>query len=399
MKKKIVTLITIVLMIQTAFVPVYSSGQQFESATNKKQALRTAFIEKFSPLKNDILKLEEDDLDSIILQTKAYNFSEEQVRALVNTALSDFENPVGYEGVLSEDGEYYVYENGVTLPNRMKGITSQISNGARSDDPGDDVTSVYNSATGYYDCERLIDKSGVYWAVKSNEGYTEATAFADLPYLEDVADGDRPYMFLAANSFEQGTSLTFIGDYGVVYDPQGEEGAGWYTFVNAHQWNDEIEGYDEIDNKVYTKLPAGVTRVYLQIKVVNGESTDIVYFTCKNGNNFNQVWLDNLPVVFNGNPVQPNATNLNLYHETTLAQHSFENVNGNVNVNSGTKMTDAVFSQAYLYVWEQGTYFEWDEDVTKKAYRQAPLAYMVNKVHPTILSKWDHDSVDILFVP
>lgn len=399
MRKKIMVFAMIMLLLQSAFVQAYSSEQFSNATTNKKQVLKEEFIEKFSPLKKDILKLDEDKLNSIILQTKAYDFSEEQVRALVNTALSDFENPAGYKGVLSEDGEYYVYENGVTLPNRRKETIGQKAEVSRSDDPNDGVTSVYNSTTGYYDCVKADDKTGVYWAVKSNEGYTEATAFVDLPQLPYVAQRDRPYLFLAANSFAQGNSLTFIGDYGVVYDPQGAQGAGWYPFVNASQWSDTQRKYVSKLNTVYDKLPSSVTRVYLQIRIVNGTTTDTVYFTCKNGNNFNQIWVEELPVVFDGNPVQPNATNLNLYHETTLAQHSNANVNGNVNTNSGTRMIGGVFSQAYLYVWEEGTYFEWDETVTKKAYRQAPVANMVNKVHPTIISKWDHDSVDILFTP
>lgn len=387
------------LVLQFAFVHVYSSEQFHNTLTNKEQVLKEEFIEEFSTIKKELLKLDEEELSSIILQTKAYNFSEEQVRALVNTALSDFENPAGYKGTLSDNGEYYVYENGVTLPVRINRIAEQNNDATRSGSKERTVVNSYNPATGYYDIEKTNDKTGVYWAVESNEGYTEATAFVDLPTLYNVAIKDRPYMFLAANSFEQGNSLTFIGDYGIVYNPEGGSGAGWYVFVNAHQWDDNLGGYKVINNTIYNKLPLNVTKVYLHIKIVNGESTDTVYFTCKNGNNFNQVWLDGLPISFQGNPVQPNATNLNIYHETTLAQHVDGYVNGNVNVNSGTRMVDATFSQAYLYKWEKGEYYLWNESVTKKAYRQAPVMNWNGKIHPTIISKWYHDSIDILFTP
>lgn len=382
--KKLIAIITVLTLISCALIGVNA----------KDESLKTEFIEEFNMLNKDIQKLDEDELMSIILQTRANNFSEEQVEALIKSSLSEKHNQEGYEGILSDDGEYYIYGNGVKLPVQYKIHESGIATNRSVED---DENNEFNSTYGYYECTKPSDKTGVYWAVQSNEGYNEATAFVELPTLKNVATRDRAYMFLAANSFAQGNSLAFVGDYGVVYDPQGSQGAGWYPFINASQWSDIEHGYRSIKNMVYDKIPSNVTKVYLHIRVDNKASTDTVYFSCKNGDNFNQVYLEGEAVAFSGNPVQANATNLNLYHETTLAQHSDANVNGNVNTNSGTKILGATFKDAYLYVTTQGTYFKWKENVTKKAYKQAPKKYMLDTVLPTIISKWDSDSVDIIF--
>lgn len=399
MKKKLAALIlTLTFIFQMSFISLSSESDFKNDNSNSFVSATTEFISEFRLNKVDVSKLTKDELMSIMLQAKAYNFTDNQVRSLINSHFSDDRNKAGYAGVLSEDGKYYIYENGLTLPNRR----IHTNNILLSDDPNDGMTCIYNSTEGYYECTKPSDQTGVYWAVKSNEGYTEATAFITLPDIQDIHSQDRPYMFLAANSSPQGNSLTFIGDYGVVYHPSGDEGAGWYTFINASQWNDHLYGenqggYEKIIDEVFDRIPSNVTNLYLHIKVENGESTDKVIYTCRNADDFEQKFVNAREVVFNGNPVQPNATNLNLYHQTTLAQHSPAFINGVLNTNTGTKVYDAKFEDAFLYVTSNGTFFEWTESVTKKAYIQAPYSYMLSAVEPFITSKWNFDTVDIEF--
>lgn len=399
MKKKFI-LITLILtfVIQNSFISLSSESASTSDYSNSFATATAEFISKFKLDKEHVSKLTKNELTSIMLQAKAYNFTDNQIHSLIDSHFNEDRNSTGYKGVLSEDGSYYIYENGLTLPNR----NIQTNNILLSDDPNDSMTCIYNSTTGYYECTDPTDQSGVYWAVKSNEGFTEATAFITLPQIQSIAYYDRAYMFFAANSTPQGASLTFIGDYGVVYDPAGNDGAGWYPFINTSQWNDHFHGvnqgdYEEVLNESFDRLPSNVTNLYLHIKIENGESIDKVIYTCRNADNFDQTFVNAREVIFNGNPVQPNATNLNLYHQTTLAQHPPAFINGTLNTNTSTKITGAKFENAYLYVNANNTFFEWTESVTKKAYKQAPYTYMLPAVSPEILSKWNYDIVNIEF--
>lgn len=381
--KKLSVLLLVCLLLLGSVVSVNSEG---EITSWKLSAAEEAFIEKYNIDKSELSALNKDDLASIIRQATAYDFTETQVSALIEAKKTAGINSSGYEGVLSEDGSYYTYGNGYVLPKRE----ISVINGSRAR-TSDTETWMWNGE--YYDCIKPDDKTGVYWAVKSNSGYAEATAFVKLPSVSNVHAQDRPYMFLAANSSEEGNSLTFAGDYGVVYMP----GEGWSPFINASQWSDTTRKYEEVLNRVFDPIPSDVTDVYLHIELQNGATTDKILFSCMNGKDFSEIYLNEQAIVFDGNPVQANESNLNLYHETTMAQHEEGYVNGNVNTNSGTRMIGAEFYDAYLYKPTQGQFFLWDETVTEKAYRQAPVSYMLNTVYPTPISKWHNDTVNIIF--
>lgn len=390
-------------MILILFIPTLSfatTDANIGSIHDEEIGLSTAETEFL--LENEIPvyqieNIEKDSVKRIMRQAEAYDFSSEQIQALVSLELSEPDDAAGMEGTLSEDGMYFTYPDGTMLPNLHSHIKTELTN----DNITDGSLSTMSLTGKYSDVINSEDQSGVYWAVKSEPTYTEATAFIELPevVIDKENDKDRPYMFLAANSFAQGNSLTFIGDYGVVY--MSEHNA-WVPFINASQWYDPVGntegGYSVVENATYPEkaIPADVKKLYLHIRVTNGTSQDTVTFTCLNGDDFSKVYMNSVSVQFDGNPVQPGATNLNLYHETTMAQ-LYASITNPLNSNTGTYFTNAKFSQAYLY--NDTTTTLWNTNVTSAAYRQAPSedqldAVTVNSYAGT---KWYADDVSIRF--
>lgn len=193
-------------------------------------------------------------------------------------------------------------------------------------------------------------------------------------------------MFLAANSTESGACLTFVGDYGVVYN-----NGAWHPFINANQWDDTLHAYKQVcGDWPSTKLTTNY--IYLHLRVVNETATDRVYFEILDGNDFSKVIYSNA-IAFPKNPVNASASNLNLYHETTLAQVHEKNVP--LNTNTGTWMQNAKLSNAYLYNSSVTT--QWGTTQTDWVGKQAPTNNKLKCVSVNDYAKWYYDNISIRF--
>jgi hypothetical protein len=72
-----------------------------------------------------------------------------------------------------------------------------------------------------------------------------------------------------------------------------------------------------------------------------------------------------------------------------------QNNSGTLNTNTGSKMSNAKFSQAYLY--NASTTASWGTAQTNNAYRQAPTTGKLATVTLNAYQKWYSDDVTIWF--
>ena len=380
--RKATAVVATVTMLATMTVPAFAAEiMDFDIQTSKDvyQYLLDRGVDS-----EDLNQLSFEILESTMRQAEANDFTDTQVKQYIDGQISIANKITPYSdserGILSEDGNTITTAYG-TVPNLLNRYTEQLTD---ESDEGGISTAAYSSTP--TTVVNSSDQTGVYWAVKSSTGYTEATSFITLPTISNYNSIDRPYMFLAANSTVSGACLTFIGDYGVVYN-----GGSWYPFVNASQWSDSLGAYQSVAS-YWPSTRITTNSLYLHIKVTNGSSTDTVYFEVLDGNNFSNV-IYSTTVRFNGNPVNASASNLNLYHETTLAQAHAAGTN--LNTSTGTLMTNAKFTNAYLY--NSSTTSQWGTGQTSSAYRQAPTTAKLNCVTLNSYSMWHTDNVSIRF--
>lgn len=347
-------------------------------------SIESTFLQQNDVDLEKIVQLDVETVRSLMIQAEANDFTSEQIQQYVDGQISyrNLKEPVAGNAVLSKDRSYFTLENGTRVPNLL--ARHDLQEGKLLNE-GEISPYTFTGTPNEYVNSK--DKTGVYWAVKSVTGYTEATAFITLPTLSNIASKDRPYQFLAANSFAQGNSLTFIGDYGVVYYDNA-----WHPFINAAQWSDSAGTYVSKVNDYYPNTKITSNYLYLHVTITNGTSTDTVKFEVLDGNDFSKVYLSRT-ISFTGNPVQPNATNLNLYHETTMAQ--VKDKDDPLDTTTQSKMSNAKFSQAYLY--KPGSYTRWETSPTSDAYKQAPIVNQLETVTLNSYRKWYEDNVTIHF--
>ncbi len=237
---------------------------------------------------------------------------------------------------------------------------------------------------GYGSKVEANDQTGTYWLVKSEAGYDEATAFATLPTIRNMASSDRAYMFFAVNT----NPSSIVGDYGVVYKP----GDGWRPFTNTGVWNPskgDKGGYDvSWDNG--DLLGSTINRVYLHVEITNTSSVDKVTLRVLNADNFSDVlWTKN--VSFSGNPINSRLSNVNIYREITMAQNN----SGTLNSNTGSWFENAIFANAHLY--NSGGYYKWGTSQTDDAFIKAPTASKLGTVQVNSYDKWHGESVSMRY--
>ena len=386
-KNKIILSAICVAFLLTSSLTAFASSPQIGSFSTKELSeygeQEVLFLLENGVNDQEIRQLDVDTVQSLNRQAEANQFTSDQIQAYVSGQLNYVE-PRALEGVLSKDGTYYTYADGTTLPN-LQSRYNLI--------PGEQLSESVSTRSFTGSPQDVIDghdQSGVYWVVKSETGYNEATAFADLPTLSNIASKDRPYMFLAANSFAQGNSLTIIGDFGVVYVPSTGK---WRPFVNLKQWSNTQRDYVTIDNSVYnTNITSSKVYLHLLVTKVNN-TTSTVRIRILNGTNFNTVYLDKTYTVA-GNPVQANYTNLNIFRETTMAQVL---TGTTLDANTNSKMTSAKYSQSYLY--KPGVTALWGTTQTNKVYRQAPTKNKLGcvTINSTGNTPWHTDNITIHF--
>ena len=109
-------------------------------------------------------------------------------------------------------------------------------------------------------------------------------------------------------------------------------------------------------------------------------------------NNLSDVLLDSAYVLM-GNPVQANATNLRLSRQTTMAQHN----NGLLNSNTGSRMTNARFSNARI-TSTNGSNVPWRASQTHDVFRKAPTLRQLDCVSiNSFTPRWEADDISIRF--
>lgn len=94
---------------------------------------------------------------------------------------------------------------------------------------------------------------------------------------------------------------------------------------------------------------------------------------------------------FNTNCVPSNFSTTKLSKQITLAQHLS---GSSLDISSGTTMSNAQFSQSWLYT--PSTNHSFSSTYCSEAYRQGPTAAAYNKVNPTYTA-WTTDNVTISF--
>lgn len=325
-----------------------------------------------------------DHLRSLVQQAKAYSFTPDQVKmnvkGLLDTPDSAFR---GVYGQLSKDGTTYTMPNGMTAPNLLAKRMFGVPTVAEEDESG---ISLYAYSSNYRDVVDYSDQSGVFWLVKSETGYNQATAFVNLPYVTALSTSpDRPYMFFAVNN----STSSVIGDYGIVYYPN----SGWHLFTYTLVWNSSQNKYDRTWWSSDTPLPSqytGGSALYLQVQITNTSSTDSVTITLKDGNTFSTLF--SRTVDFINNPFNSSLSNVNIYRQITMAQVL---AGSTLNTNTGTHMANARFSNAYIY--SPSGYWPWGINQTNDAYRKAPTLAQLATVTVNSYTKWNAENISIRF--
>lgn len=324
-------------------------------------------------------------LRSIMLQAKAYAFTPEQVKAnvqgLLDAPSSAFQ---GVYGRLSEDGSTFTLPNGTTTPNLL--ARRKLWTSATESTPENGV-GLLNFTSDYRDVVDFNDQTGVFWLVKGRPGYDQATAFVNLPHITTVPSSpDRPYVYFAVNN----STSSVVGDYGIVHYPA----SGWHLFSNTLVWNATTNKYDETWWNSSTPLPSqcvGGSSLYLHVQITNTATIDSVTITLRDGNTF--AILFSRIVSFANNPFNASLSNVNIYRQITMAQ--VKPVHILLNTNTGTRMDNARFSNAFLY--SPTGFWSWGTSETADAFRKAPTLRQLATVTVNAYTKWNSENISIRF--
>lgn len=187
-----------------------------------------------------------------------------------------------------------------------------------------------------------------------------------------MASTDRAYLFFSANT----VSSSIVGDYGVVYVPN----TGWIPFTNTGVWNTNTQKYDWTWRNGNT-IPSNITYLYFDIAVTSTTTNETIKLIIYDGNDFSQV-LGTETLTFTNDPITSTYSNLNLYHEITMAQIN----NGTLNTNTGSYFKNAKFSNAYIY--SSSGYYQWGTSQTNDAYIKAPTTSKLATITVNAYSKW-----------
>lgn len=228
------------------------------------------------------------------------------------------------------------------------------------------------------DVTNSSDQTGVYYSVRSTAGHNQMTSYATLPSLSSVDSNDRPYQMF---TFRTSNNKDAYGDIGLVYFP----GTGWKGFYNVVEDGDRYENYSI---NFY-----GGSNLYMHVQFHDASeknySVDTVILTIKDASTWSNAAKE-IKYEFVTDCVDSTFSTTKIAKEVTLAQHN----DGTLDINSGTIMSNAQYSQTYLYT--PSTYYQFNSSYCSEAYRQGPTDSAYEKVHPTYIP-WTIDEVDISF--
>ena len=325
----------------------------------------------------EVNALSADDLSSYIQQAKANSFNPQIFQQFIKETIKykQASHPDLSQSVTLDINGNFKTPYGI-MPNRYK-------NSKPADFAASDSLATVKSYTGSIrDNVNPGDQTGTYYCVKSATGYKEATAFATLPTISSMASTDRAYMMLNVNT----TDSAVVSDYGVVYSP----GIGWFPCINAYYWNGTTYvGATGTTNGWWAGSTFTAPQVYLDVKVTHNSSNDTVELIVRDASTW--AVLADHTVTYSGDKIYSGYTNINIYHETTMAQNN----SGTLNTNTGSYFYNAQMSQAYLY--NSAGYYLWGTSQTSDAYKQAPTSRQLATVTVNPYTKWDSDTVAIRF--
>lgn len=217
------------------------------------------------------------------------------------------------------------------------------------------------------------DQTGVYYCVRSINGYEQMTSYATLPNLSSVYSNDRPYQMFTFRT-SNGNNVAY-GDIGLVYFP----GIGWKGFYNVNENGTPYEDY----SFGFT----GNNNVYFHLRFYD-DAEDKAILIVRDATTWSKV--AEIKYDFATNCVESNYSSTKIAKEVTLAQHN----SGTLDINTGTVMSGAQYSQTYLYT--QSTQYQFTSSYCSEAYRQGPTASAYGKVQATY-TPWTSESVTISF--
>lgn len=216
------------------------------------------------------------------------------------------------------------------------------------------------------------DQSGVYYVVNSTAGHNQLTSYATLPSLTTVNAKDRPYHMFGMSSTNG--SNTMFGDIGLVYFPELGQWKACYNVVeNGNRYQD------------YSLNFTGGRNIYFHLQMYTNKAVLII----RDAASWSEV--GRVEYTFKTNCVPSSYSTTKLSKQVTLAQH----LSGpTLDIATGTKMTNAQYSQSWLYTPSVNRSFS--STYCSEAYRQGPTSAAYNKVTATY-TPWSTDNVSISF--
>lgn len=306
-----------------------------------------------------------DDISFLYQQIELYNPTETQIANYVEDLIA---NEVRDSSVNSEPINYPKTANGDTItPDGVipfQDITQKWSS--------DFLQKSVRAVSKLSNRTNSNDQSGVYYVVNSTSGHNQLTSFATLPSLSSVNAKDRPYHMLGMSSTNGSNSM--YGDIGLVYFPASGQ---WKGFYNVVENGNRYENY----NFSFT----GSSNIYFHLQMYTNKAVLII----RDAASWSEVGT--VEYTFNTNCVPSNFSTTKLSKQITLAQHLS---GSSLDISSGTTMSNAQFSQSWLYT--TSTNHSFSSTYCSEAYRQGPTAAAYNKVNPTYTA-WTTDNVTISF--
>ncbi len=224
-----------------------------------------------------------------------------------------------------------------------------------------------------YSSDRLSD-TGIGYEVKSLSGYYQATAFATLPYVYRADNSYSPsagYMFYTVSSPYNYWNI----DVGLGYEEGKYDGKAWRCFYTTKD-----KGLVFTDN-LYS-LRAG-SQVYFHASVL---SNGYLRLRVLDANDFSTVHCD----------ISYYVGDKGIYPSNAIFNRQITLCNKNSNFNTGAYLTNASFSNAYLY-----SYYGYDRtyDYNTDSSRRGPFGTGndIYKVNVNDSKRWYEENISIYF--
>lgn len=371
--RRILAFVSVLVLCLSLASVAFADGAPADSASKSESIL----LDKGVPA-DQLDKISQSDMDSLVQQANAYNFTDDQVQKYVQGLLKDA------DFVKNASNETAVYDKETGTFKTSTGEWPNLFRDWKSptDNPLMDLQYDTNrSVTTYRNFVKPSDQTGTFWGVMSNSGYLEATTYLDVATISNLDSDNVPYMMISANT--KPTSIA--GDYGIGYI-----NGAWYPVANWSEWNGTTHDYDYSWDQG-SSIPSGLTHLYIDVKATNGSSRDSITYRLLDGDDFSNTLWSKTITFKTYNPIFSDASNLNLYKIASVAQKS----KGSLNTNTGTWMRNARFSLSWLYN-NRGNW-RWEPARTSDAYRQAPTRDGCNTVDVNLFYPWYQDDISIRF--